>query len=841
MPHEEEGAEEETQPQRIPNQMPDPVGEVVGAASQPDTRRRLIGTETTPFGILSPGLGPETLATRPQPALEEVLQVQTSPLPGSKMANQLPPHSETHMAGGDDEVHSFDIISVYNQILMRSGWEDEDGRVVQEEITPVASGTDTQTTILNSVPSGVQVDTPLIRLESSTPVANPTGRRVQADFSAQQGTPSDAVLRLTLIDSAGLTIRSLRIHSVLDGLTDVAQMKLRADAENNRFVEMVLTSDGNNSLQRVDFSGSDGDPRLTGVATPALGTDAANKDYVDFAVGAVSSAPFVTLGLSASLSAETSILEADESDLPDDDLHWKWDSASNRQMIIANIGAGTAALATDLINEVTGAAGVTIDSVLLKDGEVGPLADTKKIIFGTDSDASITFNDPDLAIDTGTKQFIVTSGTVTFGTALFRLTNPNARLDLAGASSHINFGGTPYILRSTSLIMAFQNETLKPGSAQVVTVLGDFRLNTESPNTDSRILDNNGDARIILDSSSPNVTFPNAVLVDGSADEAQLTVQGHSSQTGPILVVQNNSPTNKFEVDKDGHASFNGTLDSNAAVIVRDTHTQSSGTKYALHISPIITVSGLSNYNFMRVSGSININDGQRLATLHGLEFTPEIKPNTGASTSTLTRYRAINAKISITVASGRGITLTDLTAIRAENANVNNSGTISGTILSRGLHVEDQGDAEFDTTIGLDIEDQTGSTTLRSIRVLGGAVSIHQPDMAFGGTAAPTSTVDINGSFAVATVAKTGAYTAAIGDHVITCDASGGAFTVTLPAASGVAGRIYHIKKTDSSGNAVTVDGNSGETIDGALTQVINVQYDSMMIICDGSNWHII
>jgi ribosomal protein S4E len=112
---------------------------------------------------------------------------------------------------------------------------------------------------------------------------------------------------------------------------------------------------------------------------------------------------------------------------------------------------------------------------------------------------------------------------------------------------------------------------------------------------------------------------------------------------------------------------------------------------------------------------------------------------------------------------------------------------------------------------------------------------------MTFGGTAAPTSTVDINGSFAAATVAKTGAYTAAIGDHVITCDASGGAFTVTLPAASGVAGRIYHIKKTDSSGNAVTVDGNSSETIDDALTQVINVQYDSMMIICTGSEWFIV
>lgn len=96
-------------------------------------------------------------------------------------------------------------------------------------------------------------------------------------------------------------------------------------------------------------------------------------------------------------------------------------------------------------------------------------------------------------------------------------------------------------------------------------------------------------------------------------------------------------------------------------------------------------------------------------------------------------------------------------------------------------------------------------------------------------------------GGFAAAIVAKTGAYTAASGDFVILCDASGGAFTVTLPAASGIARKIYHVKKTDSSGNAVTVDGNASETIDGGTTAVLSAQYESIKIICDGSNWHIL
>ena len=94
--------------------------------------------------------------------------------------------------------------------------------------------------------------------------------------------------------------------------------------------------------------------------------------------------------------------------------------------------------------------------------------------------------------------------------------------------------------------------------------------------------------------------------------------------------------------------------------------------------------------------------------------------------------------------------------------------------------------------------------------------------------------------SIHVSVISKTSAYTAAL-DHVILCDASGAAFTVTLPAASGISGRVYHIKKTDSSNNAVTVDGNSSETIDGGTTATLTVQYESIMIVCDGAAWHII
>jgi len=76
---------------------------------------------------------------------------------------------------------------------------------------------------------------------------------------------------------------------------------------------------------------------------------------------------------------------------------------------------------------------------------------------------------------------------------------------------------------------------------------------------------------------------------------------------------------------------------------------------------------------------------------------------------------------------------------------------------------------------------------------------------------------------------------------YVVLCNATSGNITITLPAASNNNRRIYNIKKTDSTGNSITIDGNASETIDGTLTKSLNLQYESLTIICDGSNWHII
>jgi len=86
--------------------------------------------------------------------------------------------------------------------------------------------------------------------------------------------------------------------------------------------------------------------------------------------------------------------------------------------------------------------------------------------------------------------------------------------------------------------------------------------------------------------------------------------------------------------------------------------------------------------------------------------------------------------------------------------------------------------------------------------------------------------------------VAKTGAYTVLAGDDFLTGDATGGAFSFTLPAAASNSGKHYFFAKIDSSANAITIDGNGGELIDGVVTITLDSKWQSVQIISNGTSW---
>jgi hypothetical protein len=99
-------------------------------------------------------------------------------------------------------------------------------------------------------------------------------------------------------------------------------------------------------------------------------------------------------------------------------------------------------------------------------------------------------------------------------------------------------------------------------------------------------------------------------------------------------------------------------------------------------------------------------------------------------------------------------------------------------------------------------------------------------------------ATLHTAGSFGTRVLSTSTSITAGVGDHTILVNASGAARTITLPTAIGATGRIYVIKKTDSSANAVTVATTSSQTIDGTTTRTLASQYSTITVQSDGANW---
>lgn len=95
--------------------------------------------------------------------------------------------------------------------------------------------------------------------------------------------------------------------------------------------------------------------------------------------------------------------------------------------------------------------------------------------------------------------------------------------------------------------------------------------------------------------------------------------------------------------------------------------------------------------------------------------------------------------------------------------------------------------------------------------------------------------------SYRANTRTVTTAYTLQDEDHTVLGSAVGAAFTVSLPAASAKAYRVFVIKKIDSGSNEITIDAFSSQTIDGATTYVLSRQYQSVVLQSNATGWSVL
>lgn len=94
----------------------------------------------------------------------------------------------------------------------------------------------------------------------------------------------------------------------------------------------------------------------------------------------------------------------------------------------------------------------------------------------------------------------------------------------------------------------------------------------------------------------------------------------------------------------------------------------------------------------------------------------------------------------------------------------------------------------------------------------------------------------DLVSDLTAAEIAVTTTATATISRFHV-CTGTTSDYTVTLPAASGLTGKLLGIRMSPALTKLVTIDGNASETIDGSLTRVMWAG-ESCLLLCDGSNW---
>ena len=74
--------------------------------------------------------------------------------------------------------------------------------------------------------------------------------------------------------------------------------------------------------------------------------------------------------------------------------------------------------------------------------------------------------------------------------------------------------------------------------------------------------------------------------------------------------------------------------------------------------------------------------------------------------------------------------------------------------------------------------------------------------------------------------------------DFFVLCNTSGGQVVVNLPAASGLAGKRFQVKRTGAGASSVVVQ--SADDIDGGASFELSEPFAAVSAVCDGSTFHI-
>ena len=162
-----------------------------------------------------------------------------------------------------------------------------------------------------------------------------------------------------------------------------------------------------------------------------------------------------------------------------------------------------------------------------------------------------------------------------------------------------------------------------------------------------------------------------------------------------------------------------------------------------------------------------------------------------------------------------------------------------------RTIFIKDEGGASATNAITIDpngAETLDGSATSKTITTNYGYLAIYCDGTQWLSSSSSFAHLAANLEVTMTSVAAAASpYTVLPTDTYISVNTTAGAVELDLPAVASNTGRTIFIK--DAVGlantNAITIDPNATETIDGAATsKVINTDYGYMALYCDGTQW---
>lgn len=207
---------------------------------------------------------------------------------------------------------------------------------------------------------------------------------------------------------------------------------------------------------------------------------------------------------------------------------------------------------------------------------------------------------------------------------------------------------------------------------------------------------------------------------------------------------------------------------------------------------------------------------------------------STGSAPVATTLTQGANNGVTIANAAG-SITLSTAQDIRTSASPTFANLTDSGLSANGAMYASTSGllASTAALTNGQLLVGSTGSTPVATALTAGTGISITN--------AAGSITIASSGS--TAQVTKTANYTILTSDSTIFTDSSGGAFTLTLPSPTTIAGKIFRIIDTTGSMNAnnITLARSASEKIEGlAASKVLQTNWGWFQVTTNGTDWFV-